>query len=427
MANHESNDLDRTVQRWAALALISLATGCGLHERPDVDDGPHLGGAGGGAGGDGADVPIGEVDGGVGEAGAAGAGGDGAGGDGAGGASSACEGTPCGFVCADLSSDPLNCGACGHDCGGSACSASACEATTLAEGSFESLAISAGYLYLIDVGGDPRVARVPVAGGPVEPISGVQAGGLYRLAADDAALYGAIFFTPTRSEFWRAPLASGGFTPEEGGVLLGEARSSAALAVNASALISLEARPSGSTVVRDLTRFDKTGGTPGGALIASVEPVFADALALDDEAAFVVKGAEGPSFVVRVPLDGSGATTIADAPPGGTLFDVSVARDRAVFASDVGVGQASTRGGEAALLTPQFAYRVRADSERAYYFTRDATCEDPTDIYRVPLGGGVPFRIGREPVGCIVDVVQDADALYWLTPDGRSIRRLAKD
>jgi len=390
---HVSNDVDRAAVAWrafaralmrhgarspVALGALALATSCGLHDRPDVDDGPSLGGAGG-------DGTIGAVvDAGVGEAGSGGVGGAG----GTGGVG---------------------------------------EATTLAEGSFESLAISAGYLYVIDVGAETRVARVPVAGGALEPISGVQAPGLYRLAADDTFLYGAIFLTPTRSEFWRVPLANAGFTPEEGGVLLGEARTSAALAVNASALVSLETRPSGRIVVRDVTRFDKTASEPGGKLLATVEPVFADSLALDDEAAFILQGAEASSFVLRLPLDGSDAANIAEAPPGGTLLDISVARDRAVFASDMGVGHSPTRGGEGTLLTPQFAYRVRADSERAYYFTRDATCEDPTDIYRVPLGGGVPFRIGREAMGCIVDVVQDADALYWLTPDGRKIRRLDKD
>jgi hypothetical protein len=209
-------------------------------------------------------------------------------------------------------------------------------------------------------------------------------------------------------------------------VLIGEATSSAALAVNSTHLVSLAGRGSPSNLVRDVTRFDKAASAPGGELLATLGPVFADVIALDEQAAFVTRGAEGDSFVTRVTLDGGEVSSIVQGPPESTLLDVDVAGDHVLFASTGGVGRASISGGAAALISLQFAYRVRADAERAYYFARGDRCEDGSDIYRVPLGGGVPFRIGREP-GCIRELVQDADALYWLTSDGGSIRTLGKD
>ena len=72
------------------------------------------------------------------------------------------------------------------------CAGGACEPLTLAEGSFDSLAYSSGHLYVIDNAEETVVARLPVGGGLVEPVSEPQPPGLYRLAADDASLFGAI-------------------------------------------------------------------------------------------------------------------------------------------------------------------------------------------------------------------------------------------
>ncbi|HTQ42058.1 MAG TPA: hypothetical protein VMI75_04815 [Polyangiaceae bacterium] len=71
-----------------------------------------------------------------------------AGGDGTvandGGSPLTCDGglTACGEQCADLASDPKNCGACGHDCLGGLCTASACQPVTLAPGQNSPYAIA---------------------------------------------------------------------------------------------------------------------------------------------------------------------------------------------------------------------------------------------------------------------------------------------
>lgn len=80
---------------------------------------------------------------------------------------STCEApqTPCGTSCADLDSDPANCGACGHDCGGGECVAGACQPVRVA-GNLDrpySLAVSpeSGQVFWLT---PTQVSRCPLTG-----------------------------------------------------------------------------------------------------------------------------------------------------------------------------------------------------------------------------------------------------------------------
>jgi len=295
------------------------------------------------------------------------------------------------------------------------------EPTTLAEGAFRLLAIAPPQLYVVD----ESVSRLSTDGGPLEPIVDEVGAELQRLVADEAYLYGAIFQTPTRTQLWRLPLAGGGFNPAEGGVLLGEARSIAALDVNATFVVSLEARPTPSTVQRDLTRFDEQAG--GAERVATLPLLFSSAFALDERAAYVVQGVETEAAIVSVPVAGGEPTPLTGAEPDETFLDLAVSGDQLVFGSSTRVGQVSAFGGESLLLSPTRAYRVLLDAEFAYFFAAASGCPDGSELYRVPLAGGLPVPLASEPApGCIVQVVADADALYWLTPSGDQLRKLDK-
>ncbi|HKO90451.1 MAG TPA: hypothetical protein VJU61_04830, partial [Polyangiaceae bacterium] len=160
------------------------------------------------------------------------------------------------------------------------------EPGTLADGAFHSLVLAPPYLYTVD--GDVLV-RVATEDGALEPISGPLPVAPYQLVTDGAYLYGALFVRPFKSEFWRMPISGGGFDAASGGLLLGSARTSAALRVNASHLVSLEARPSPSTLTRSITAFDKDGS--GAQSLGPFTSVVTDAFALDDVNAYFTRGA----------------------------------------------------------------------------------------------------------------------------------------
>src|SRR5579859_7451290 len=79
------------------------------------------------------------------------------------------DANPCG---ADLRNDPVNCGACGHDCLGGECSAGRCQPVTLSVGiegteTVLDFAIDASFIYYLFVYNiaDHSVMKIPLAGG----------------------------------------------------------------------------------------------------------------------------------------------------------------------------------------------------------------------------------------------------------------------
>jgi hypothetical protein len=85
-----------------------------------------------------------------------------------GGGVAACDDglTFCSGACADTSSDPEHCGACGHYCLGQACVDSRCEPLVLASGGVEpiDIAVDDTTVYWVDPGAR-KVMTVPVGGG----------------------------------------------------------------------------------------------------------------------------------------------------------------------------------------------------------------------------------------------------------------------
>lgn len=84
----------------------------------------------------------------------------------------------CSSTCADLSSDPKNCGACGHDCLGGKCSAGQCQPVAFADvnDTVSDLAVDDGYLYwtIFDSGAPAAIKRLPVGGGTPDVVAVVE-------------------------------------------------------------------------------------------------------------------------------------------------------------------------------------------------------------------------------------------------------------
>jgi hypothetical protein len=334
-------------------------------------------------------------------------------------------------ACVDLSSNAEHCGRRGHSCLGAACVDGVCEPLTLAEGNFESIALSGSSLYVV---GDD-VSRLSTSGGALEPIAEAVPG-LWRIAADANYLYGAIFQRPEVTEYWRIPLSGGGFDAEGGGFLLGTARSSTRLIVGDDFLVTLEAQPTERIMTQDIVRFDLAGA--GAATVGTNAPSGPDALAMDDDYIYTLRGDPelGGSSIVRVPIAGGDFETILEGAPGEAILDIALGgRGDLAFVSSQRVGRVPVAGGPGVDLVAEGADRIIADSRFIYYFQRiGSNCDEGMDVFRIPFRGGQPQQLAREAplppeatvVTCVSDVLADNHALYWLTADGAMIRKASK-
>ena len=81
----------------------------------------------------------------------------------------------CAGACINPGIDPMNCGACGHDCLGAACKAGQCEATRLATGAYPAgLAVDATSAYFTNSQSEPGVVKVPTTGGATVALASMQ-------------------------------------------------------------------------------------------------------------------------------------------------------------------------------------------------------------------------------------------------------------
>jgi len=294
---------------------------------------------------------------------------------------------------------------------------------TLAEGEFSTFVLGTGSIYVVDRGA-AVLARLPTAGGTVEPISPTLALLPDRLAVDGSNLYASIFLQPGRTELWRVPIDGGGFDAALGGVLLGDVSSVAAMGVNAGGLVSLEQRPTPSTVTRTVSRTDTTAG--GVVPLATVNLLFSDFIALDESAAYVVRGGDGVSDVVRVDLASTEVSSLANARQDETLRNLAAAEGVVYFASTKRVGRIPGADGAAgaSTLADTPAYRLVANDGQVYFFTASgSSCVNGSELYRVAAAGGAAEHLASEP-GCIGSLASDHDGVYWLMADGSRLRAL---
>jgi hypothetical protein len=293
---------------------------------------------------------------------------------------------------------------------------------TLAEGQFGTFAVGAGSVYLADRAA-AVLARLPTSGGALEPVTPTLDGLPHRLTVGGGQLYSALFQRPDHTELWRMPV-DGGSADAALGTLVGEVRSVAVMGVNASGLVSLEDRHTPSTVTRRVSRADEIGVET----VGSVELLFYSALAYDESAAYVVRGAEGLSDVVRIDLASGDAASLFSSLPGETLVALTAADGVVYFASTTRVGRitGAVDAADAITLNDTPAYRLVTDAGHVYFFAASAAgCSTGSELYRVATTGGTAEHIAHEPApGCIADFASDADGVYWLTADGSRLQAL---
>ncbi len=320
--------------------------------------------------------------------------------------------------------DSLECvgGACqctAVSCPGGCCAAGACVActpATLASRSADvlSLAISGAQLYFLEGAGGPLVYSLSVMGGTPALLSyPAPDDGLSTIVADGAFVYGAKFGNGTLA---RMSTAGGAFNVIAGSQTYEDAR----LLTNTTSVFN------GSTLSSGYLRsIPKTGGTVVPILTS---PAFNyKRFAVDDSYVYFI-GAGGAS-ISRIPVAGGDPIDVASAGTNEVIGDIVLSGTQVVFASSTRVAQVAAAGGTPVPLSSGAAYPVLADSTTAYFFRAkngSATCANGTEIYAMPLaGGGALRRLASEPTtSCILSVVQDSTALYWLA--GNALKKALK-
>jgi hypothetical protein len=319
-----------------------------------------------------------------------------------------------------------------------ACAPDACapEPAALATGQFRMLTIAPPYLYFVDesVGNEPggTLARLSTEGGASEPLAAQPAPtGLMKMLADPPYLVGAVMVRPEHVQIWRTAISGGNFSTDEGGEYRSDVRSLARWGLTSESLVVVEAAVSHYNSAHGVVRFDRADASPG-EQVATIGSLFAR-FAFDAGAVYYQDGSDAQVDLVRRPFDGSASNIVTGSqqtsPTRWEQFrDFNIAGSDLHFVSSERIGRAPIAGGETTVLAQGGGYRMLADAESVYYFAAsDGTCTAGSELYRVPIAGGMPVQLASEATaGCVGDWVQDDDALYWLKRDGSAIEKLTK-
>lgn len=113
------------------------------------------------------------------------------GGGGAQTSSGGCGGAECDGTCTNLDDDPLNCGACGHDCFGGACDAGRCQPVLLVGGEIgvHAIAVDEAHIYWGYESDAHLIRRARVDGTEVETLSTTEHAQPFMMVVDGTHLY----------------------------------------------------------------------------------------------------------------------------------------------------------------------------------------------------------------------------------------------
>lgn len=316
---------------------------------------------------------------------------------------------PCNGVCMDVSADPANCGACGHDCLGGACAAGMCQPIVLSttDAAFD-LTVDATHVYWVTHPGD--VWKVPLTGGDAvelfhQPPS-------YSNGESAIAVHG-------ESVYWvSAADVAVRSIPKAGGEVV-------VLASDPGILWTIAANDTGVYwgYINDQPRIMRLPpGATSPVLVA--KPLNPSKLALDDS--YVYFGDMSLSKLMRAPIAGGPPIELAKYVPNrqvtvdatfiywtsGPLDGVMLGWGR--------VFRMPLTGGAPEVLVKNLDWPsgIVTDSANIYF-----TDMQSGKIIRVPIGGGEAVVLAEQQDAPWA-IAQDAQSIYWTT--GQSVVKLAK-
>jgi len=319
---------------------------------------------------------------------------DGGGGSGSGGqGGSGGAGPPCD----DTESDPLNCGTCGHDCGGGECAAGKCQPVVLVDRRAWRLASNGTHLYWSD---GETINRVPVEGGAstvlvTEPEENVHN---FRVLSDRLV--------------WRTRTSVRSASPDGSDV---QTLASDFFSISGLGGVALNATDFYCQRVEgEVVRVPLAGGIPQ----TVQQGLHQQGLALDASDLFVVSG----GGLLKVARGGGAVTTLYNGDP----FDVAVHDERVYWTEggeygkeNKGIFSMPKAGGEATMLAASLdADQLAVDATHVYW------SDDHGDrIRRVPIAGGTTEDVATE-VGPRA-IAMDDRFVYW-SGDSERVFKLAK-
>jgi hypothetical protein len=294
-----------------------------------------------------------------------------------------------------------HCGAC-HSCLGGGCAGDVCQAVEVIAAA-PPVAVAGGYVYFVS---NSTISRRLVTGGlsslvaPVESVPSLVVDGSYVYFSVPPAL------SSCKSSFRRVP-AIGDTSTLALGTLLECGGTN--FRTNASYLLA------GTTLSTGyIERLPKAGGQSE--IIFRGLSFSLEEFAVDDNFVYLIAASD----VLRVPVAGGDALTLATLPAGETPKLVARLGDQLVFVSDSRVGKISADNiGPASTIVEGGGYKLAVDREtQAVYIFRAisgaANCSGGSQLLRIRLAGGPAEELVREAAGCVPFLTVDGAAVYWL-------------
>jgi hypothetical protein len=319
----------------------------------------------------------------------------------------------CGGVCVDTSSDPANCGRCGHGCQGGACSAGACQPVTLSTQGGAAIAVDSANVYWTN-SGLGTVTQLPVGGGMPITLAAGQVNP-YDLTSDGTSVY----FLAANSVY-KVPVGGGPITT----VSSGSANEAIGIAVDATSVYWFQ----GPSVLKA----PKNGGAT-----TTVVPFMGDLtisfreLTVNAMSVYWTSSATNGSLqgtVWTAPSSGGPATTLAAGMQGteGIAVDgqnVYWANAGAPGAVNGTVMKQPLGGGPITVLASGQCspYDLATDGTNVYWVNLGCPGGPGSVVMSVPRDGGAPSTLYT---GSPFRLAVDATSLYWTA--GGLVQKLAK-
>ncbi len=340
----------------------------------------------------------------------------------------------CGDVCTSLESDPLHCGACGHDCLGGVCTGGRCQPVVLGSGytNPSAVALSETHVYFREgAQGAGRILRIPKGGGAVEVVAqGVSnlvavalGGGQLYFASGNAATLG-------QGQVLRANLDGTELRP------FSPLRAPGIFSVLVPGLnVWYTERSAQSTLVyRAGLLSEEQAGTGNEVEFSTVPGALLSMTVSNGCLLYVAQGA--PQRLLRQCSPTAEAQEHYAGVGGELRFQSSASTDGDYLYFSQGSTLSRIALQLPAVPEPLVTGLVAppsVDAEALYYAAATAEpagagCSTDFALYRASKepGAGAPTEVLPPPLACPTQVVLDDTAAYWASADGSAVLQLAK-